>query len=140
VTKDPIGFAGGDTNLYAYTGAVGKPLNPFLSWKMSKFAGYSNTNLYQYSLSDPVNFTDSNGMMTDQERAVAARYAGYGALAGAAVGVCTSAGVATLGYSAVGAGDLEAKAGAKSAFKKFFGYKASITQEVKNQFIFNSEE
>lgn len=33
--------------------------------------------------------------------------------------------------------DTEARAGAKSKFKKFFGYKASITQEVKNQFITN---
>lgn len=33
--------------------------------------------------------------------------------------------------------DPDAKAGAKSKFKKFFGYKASITQEVRNQFITN---
>lgn len=33
--------------------------------------------------------------------------------------------------------DVDARAGAKSKFKKFFGYKASITQEVKNQFITN---
>ena len=33
--------------------------------------------------------------------------------------------------------DPAAKAGAKSKFKKFFGYKASITQEVRNQFITN---
>lgn len=33
--------------------------------------------------------------------------------------------------------DTDARAGAKSKFKKFIGYKASITQEVKNQFITN---
>lgn len=33
--------------------------------------------------------------------------------------------------------DTDARAGAKSKFKKFYGYKASITQEVKNQFITN---
>lgn len=33
--------------------------------------------------------------------------------------------------------DTSARAGAKSRFKKFFGYKAGITQEVKNQFITN---
>lgn len=33
--------------------------------------------------------------------------------------------------------DTDARAGAKSKFKKFFGYKTSITQEVKNQFITN---
>jgi transposase len=33
--------------------------------------------------------------------------------------------------------DVDARAGAKSKFKKFIGYKASITQEVKNQFITN---
>ncbi|MFZ4404214.1 MAG: IS1182 family transposase [Pseudobdellovibrionaceae bacterium] len=33
--------------------------------------------------------------------------------------------------------DPDAKAGAKSKFKKFIGYKTSITQEVKNQFITN---
>ncbi len=35
--------------------------------------------------------------------------------------------------------DADARAGAKSKFKKFFGYKTSITQEVKNQFITNVE-
>lgn len=33
--------------------------------------------------------------------------------------------------------DTDARAGAKSKFKKFIGYKTSITQEVKNQFITN---
>lgn len=33
--------------------------------------------------------------------------------------------------------DTDARAGAKSKFKKFIGYKASITQEIKNQFITN---
>ena len=33
--------------------------------------------------------------------------------------------------------DVDAKAGAKTKFKKFFGYKMNITQEVKNYFITN---
>ncbi len=33
--------------------------------------------------------------------------------------------------------DIDAKAGAKTKFKKFFGYKTNITQEVKNYFITN---
>jgi RHS repeat-associated protein len=46
--KDPIGFAGGDTNLYGYTGSVGKPL--------------VETNLYNYVLGDPVNLVDPLGL------------------------------------------------------------------------------
>ncbi len=48
MSKDPILFGGGDTNLYGYVGSVGKP-------------GVIDTNLYQYTLSDPVNFVDING-------------------------------------------------------------------------------
>lgn len=33
--------------------------------------------------------------------------------------------------------DVDARAGAKTKFKKFIGYKANITQEIKNQFITN---
>lgn len=74
LTKDPILFQGGDTNLYGYVA------------------------------NDPVNFTDSTGLLTDQERARGAKFAGVGAAAGAAAGVCTSAGLATLPYTAIGAG------------------------------------
>lgn len=35
--------------------------------------------------------------------------------------------------------DTDARSRAKSKFKKFYGYKASITQEVKNQFITNTD-
>jgi len=46
--KDPILFAGGDTNLYGYTDNVGKP--PL------------DTNLYSYTLNDPVNGIDPLGL------------------------------------------------------------------------------
>ncbi len=48
-SKDPILFAGGDTNLYGYVGKVGKVPHQI------------ETNLYQYSLSDPINYIDPNG-------------------------------------------------------------------------------
>jgi len=67
------------------------------------FKGH-DTNLYGYCLSDPVNFTDSTGLLTDEDRAKAATYAGIGAVGGAALGLCTSAGIATLAEAAIGAG------------------------------------
>ena len=73
-SKDPILFEGGDVNLYGYV------------------------------VNDPINFTDSTGLLTDQDRAKAAKYAGYGAVAGAVIGVCTSAGINTAGMIAAGAG------------------------------------
>jgi RHS repeat-associated protein len=48
ISKDPILFNGGDTNLYGYVGTVGKPS--------------LETNLYQYSMSDPINFVDPTGL------------------------------------------------------------------------------
>lgn len=104
----PYGFAGGLND--AHTGFVkfgARYYDPEVGRWTSKdpilFKG-GDTNLYGYVMNDPVNFTDSTGLLTDQERSTAAKYAGYGALAGTAVGVCTSAGLATAGYAAAGAG------------------------------------
>jgi len=47
--RDPILFDVGDTNLYGYVGTVGKP-------------SIIETNLYQYTMSDPVNFIDPSGL------------------------------------------------------------------------------
>jgi len=48
ISKDPIGFAGGDANLYNYVDIVGKP--PI------------ETNLYQYAGNDPINLIDPLGL------------------------------------------------------------------------------
>jgi RHS repeat-associated protein len=48
ISEDPLGFEGGDLNLYSYTDSVGKPP--------------SQTNLYQYALNNPVNLTDPLGL------------------------------------------------------------------------------
>jgi RHS repeat-associated protein len=48
ISKDPIGFAGGDVNLFAYVDSVGKP----------------ETNLYAYTSDDPVNWIDPYGLKT----------------------------------------------------------------------------
>jgi RHS repeat-associated protein len=54
VTKDPIGFEGGDVNLYAYVDSVGK------FWAMQ-------TNLYQYTLNNPVNKKDPKGLYIEED-------------------------------------------------------------------------
>jgi RHS repeat-associated protein len=48
LTRDPIGFAGGDTNVYRYVDSVGKPL--------------LDTNRYRYVGNDPVNWVDPFGL------------------------------------------------------------------------------
>ena len=62
------------------------------------------TNLYGYVMNDPVNFTDSTGLITDQDRARGARYAAIAAIGGAVLGGCTTGGVGLLGGTAIGAG------------------------------------
>ena len=47
-SKDPIRFAGGDTNLFGYVDSVGK--------------GLVQTNFYGYTANDPVNFIDPLGL------------------------------------------------------------------------------
>jgi hypothetical protein len=48
LTKDPIGFAGGDANLFRYVDSVGKP--------------GIETNQYKYSRNNPINYTDPLGL------------------------------------------------------------------------------
>jgi len=71
-SKDPIRFDGGDTNLYGYV------------------------------LQDPINFVDPSGLISEADKARGAKFAGVGATAGLVLGICTSAGIATAGYAAVG--------------------------------------
>jgi RHS repeat-associated protein len=49
ISKDPIGFGGGDSNLYRYADSVGKPL-------------IVETNHYRYTSNNPVNRVDPSGL------------------------------------------------------------------------------
>jgi len=72
LSKDPILFAGGDSNLY------------------------------QYVMADPVNLIDPSGLISEKYRQRGAKFAGVGAIAGAVAGVCTSAGLGTAGLVVAG--------------------------------------
>jgi len=48
LTKDPIGLAGGDVNLYRYVDSVGKPI--------------LDINPYRYANNNPINYTDPMGL------------------------------------------------------------------------------
>jgi RHS repeat-associated protein len=48
ISKDPIGFAGGDVNLYRYVDSVGKP--------------FLEINPYVYAINNPLNYTDPLGL------------------------------------------------------------------------------
>lgn len=50
ISSDPIGFAGGDTNLYRYVDSVGKAHNS------------TDTNLYAYTRNNPIRYTDPLGL------------------------------------------------------------------------------
>ncbi|MCB9771336.1 MAG: RHS repeat-associated core domain-containing protein [Candidatus Omnitrophica bacterium] len=60
--KDPIGFGGGDTNLYGYVDSVGKLISETNLYAYTDSVGKGpETNLYGYTQNDPVNFIDPDG-------------------------------------------------------------------------------
>lgn len=73
LTKDPIGFGGGDANLYGYVA------------------------------NDPVNWVDPSGLISEEYRQRGAKFAGVGVVVGALAGVCASAGLGTAGMAVAGA-------------------------------------
>lgn len=89
LSKDPIGFVGGDLNLYAYVDSVGKP--------------YLDTNLYAYGQNNPINRRDPSGLQPILPAPVGPGYYGggpgqtvggvFGWFAGAAIGAYVGAGV-----------------------------------------------
>jgi hypothetical protein len=89
MSKDPILFGGGDTNLFSYVGTVGK-------------VPRMETNLYGYALQDPVNFIDPTGLYSEEYKQRGARFAGAGVVIGAVAGVCSSAGLGTAGLAFAG--------------------------------------
>jgi RHS repeat-associated protein len=65
ISEDPLGFGGGDVNLFAYVDTVGKPLT------LTSLSGYTDlvriptleSNLYTYSGNNPVMFIDPDGQI-----------------------------------------------------------------------------
>jgi len=70
--KDPIGFAGGDTNLYGYC------------------------------LNDPLNFFDPHGLLTPEQKLIAALAGGVGAAVGSILGTAVFPGLGSAGGAAIG--------------------------------------
>lgn len=100
----PYGFAGGlydDTTQLVKFGA--RDYDPEIGRWTSKdpilFNG-GDTNLYGYVQNDPVNWIDPSGLISQEARQRAAKYAAVGTIVGVGVGAACSAGVGSLGIGA----------------------------------------
>ena len=92
VSEDPLNFAGGDVNVYAYVDGVGKP--------------FLNPNLYHYTDNNPINGTDPLGLFTIQIGAGGTIGAGAGgtATSGIAISYSKEKGLQIGVYSNIGGG------------------------------------